>query len=135
MKTFASARRIAVASFIVLGVLLAATTGAAGRSGGGGSGGGGGHCGGGRGGGHGGHTGGHFHGSGGAVFVAAGPWWWVPPFYPPYGSPGVLEEPMEYMQPDAPVAFWYYCQDPPGYYPAVQQCPTQWLLILPRPAP
>ncbi|WP_369337600.1 hypothetical protein [Comamonas guangdongensis] len=23
-------------------------------------------------------------------------------------------------------AFSYYCDDPPGYYPAVQQCSTPW---------
>lgn len=29
---------------------------------------------------------------------------------------------------------WYYCQDPPGYYPYVRDCPTGWLRVAPAPA-
>jgi hypothetical protein len=44
----------------------------------------------------------------------------------------MLEESMEYVQPDAPPGYWYYCQEPAGYYPYVQQCPTEWLTVLPQ---
>lgn len=30
---------------------------------------------------------------------------------------------------------WYYCQDPPGYYPYVQDCPKGWTTVAPTPAP
>ena len=38
--------------------------------------------------------------------------------YPDYGSSG-------YSQPHAS-QYWYYCQNPSGYYPYVQQCTTNW---------
>ena len=38
--------------------------------------------------------------------------------YPDYGSSG-------YSQPHAS-QYWYYCQNPSGYYPYVQQCSTNW---------
>ena len=28
--------------------------------------------------------------------------------------------------------YWYYCQNPAGYYPSVPQCPTQWLQVAPQ---
>jgi hypothetical protein len=37
---------------------------------------------------------------------------------PDYGAYG-------YSQPYAS-QYWYYCQDPVGYYPYVQQCGTAW---------
>jgi len=38
--------------------------------------------------------------------------------YPDYGSYG-------YSQPYA-TQYWYYCQNPAGYYPYIQQCSTNW---------
>lgn len=29
--------------------------------------------------------------------------------------------------------FWYYCPDPQGYYPYVNQCPKGWLKVVPTP--
>ncbi|SER71396.1 hypothetical protein SAMN05421690_10587 [Nitrosomonas sp. Nm51] len=29
--------------------------------------------------------------------------------------------------------YWYYCQDPDGYYPYVKQCPGGWLRVNPHP--
>ncbi len=86
--------------------------------------------------------------------------WWGPsvyvgaPFWYPYGyaypyaypyafpyaaypPPVVVEEsaPPLYTQ-DAPQAqYWYYCQNPPGYYPYVNQCPAGWLQVVPQPTP
>jgi len=32
-----------------------------------------------------------------------------------------------------PVAgYWYYCQDPAGYYPTVASCPGGWTQVAPR---
>ncbi len=28
--------------------------------------------------------------------------------------------------------YWYYCTDPEGYYPTVQECPGGWLKVLPQ---
>jgi len=32
-------------------------------------------------------------------------------------------------------AYWYYCTDYGAYYPYVQRCPTEWLKVVPQPAP
>ncbi len=66
------------------------------------------------------------------VFIAPG-FWWPPdswgPDYPPYGEPPV------YGQPETqPQYYWYYCQDPQGYYPYVQQCPGGWQTVVPPPS-
>jgi hypothetical protein len=154
MKTSIGARRITVA-LVVLAVLLGTPPGHAGpaSSAGGGRGGGSGSQGG-WGGGHGGRSGqfhgnhgnsrhfhgGHFHGrhfGGSGVFLGVTPWWYAPYwhypssywYYPPpyvYGPP----EPPAYVERPA---YWYYCQAPPGYYPYVSQCPTQWLKVAPQP--
>jgi len=59
-----------------------------------------------------------------------GGWWgggvgWDAPYYdygyPDYGSYG-------YSQSYA-AQYWYYCQDPAGYYPYVQQCSTTWQTV------
>lgn len=62
-------------------------------------------------------------------------WWWVAGdiwfFYPgpiyPYPDP--------YMPPliEAPLdpGYWYYCDDPPGYYPYVAECHVPWHAVAP----
>lgn len=59
-------------------------------------------------------------------------WWWIvepnwyfypAPLYPypdPY-LPSVLGA--------APPGYWYYCPDPPGYYPYVAQCFVRWRAV------
>ena len=61
------------------------------------------------------------------IFVAPGFWWGSD--YPPYGEPPVYTPPQTQEQ-----NYWYYCQDPPGYYPYVQQCPGGWQTVVPPPA-
>ncbi|MBV8651679.1 MAG: hypothetical protein JO255_09450 [Alphaproteobacteria bacterium] len=64
-------------------------------------------------------------------------WWWVvgpqwyfypAPIYPypdPYVPPAVAVAP-----PPAPGAVtYYYCDNPQGYYPYVQACPTPWRAV------
>jgi hypothetical protein len=68
----------------------------------------------------------------------------VVPFWAPYpyGYPHVVVSPPPvyvqpaprvYVQPAPPQQYWYYCDDPPGYYPYVQQCPAGWRQVLPSP--
>jgi hypothetical protein len=74
------------------------------------------------------------------------PWWpgfyWGgsivvgPPYYP-YGyyanPPVVVQPPAVTVQPEQ--NYWYYCQEPQGYYPYVKECPGGWMKVLPQPAP
>jgi hypothetical protein len=134
MKTIGDARRVATVALIVLAmaVLPAAPSDAGGGGRGQGQGGGkqgGGHK-------HGERHGKHFHhGSRSAAFIGAGPWWWAPYWYDPWpywqAPPPVIQAPPVYIE-QSPAAYWHYCQDPPGYYPSVQQCPTEWLKVLPQ---
>jgi hypothetical protein len=64
------------------------------------------------------------------------------PYWAPYGYPPVVVEPppQAYVQPSPPVyvqpsppSFWYYCENPQGYYPYVQQCPGGWSQVAPTP--
>lgn len=62
-------------------------------------------------------------------------WWWAvgnllyfysQPVYPypdPY-APGVVIENAEYSQ-----GYWYYCADPSGYYPYVNECYVPWRAV------
>lgn len=75
-----------------------------------------------------------------------GPGWGGPYYYPPYypyyapyyAEPPIViqQQPEVYDQP-APQTeqqvYWYYCQDPQGYYPYVKQCPSGWLKVVPSP--
>jgi hypothetical protein len=88
------------------------------------------------------HGHGHFHSSFG-VFI--GPGWWGYPYpyypyypypyypypYPYYGTPPQQEN-YEFVQPESP-SYWYFCQNPKGYYPYVKQCPNGWMRVVPTP--
>ncbi|MGA2150781.1 MAG: OmpA family protein [Geobacteraceae bacterium] len=93
-------------------------------------------------GGHGGHV-----GVGVWVGQGWGPWWggsgW--PYYYPYNYPYytappavVQQPPVEYVQPtpqpEGPY-YWYFCQNPEGYYPYVKRCPNGWMKVVPSPPP
>lgn len=62
-------------------------------------------------------------------WIAGGVWYFYPrPVYPypdPY-LPPVVVVPQPGPTPLAPPQYWYYCQNPEGYYPYVTQCPTGW---------
>ncbi len=61
-------------------------------------------------------------------------WWWIVDgawyFYPqpvyPYPDPMV---PPVVVPPQPVRSYWYYCPNPPGYYPYVPACPTQWMAV------
>jgi hypothetical protein len=67
-------------------------------------------------------------------------WWWVvgddwffypaPIYpYPLYVGPDYYYDYYSYYP--APAYYWYYCEDPPGYYPAVQDCNVPWQPVPP----
>lgn len=68
-----------------------------------------------------------FHdGHGGFLFVYPGP---IYPYYPDY-----FMSPPLYEAPQVP-GYWYYCDDPPGYYPYVEECRRPWNTVAPGDAP
>ena len=87
--------------------------------------------------------GGHF-----GVGVWLGPGWWGSyypyypyyPYNPYYGAPPVVapQQPDAYVQPAPQPAepnYWYFCQNPQGYYPYVKKCPSGWMKVVPSPPP
>jgi hypothetical protein len=89
------------------------------------------------------HGGFRGHAEGGPrVFIGPGvwwgaPWWWWGPAYPYYyAAPPVVvpEAPPVYIQPELPPQrpyYWYYCPNPPGYYPYIKECPPGWMTVVP----
>ncbi|CAN5437466.1 hypothetical protein BH11PSE11_BH11PSE11_22990 [soil metagenome] len=93
---------------------------------------------------------GHHHGHGGArvgVYIGAplfwpaysAPYYASPYAYYPYGyryydPPVVAVErtPSVYIEKGQEQASWYYCSNPSGYYPYVQQCPQGWQQVAPQ---
>ena len=75
-------------------------------------------------------------------------WWGAWPYYGAYGYPyyqaaysyPVYTDPPAYDQyqyqptPQAAPAnnFWYYCTEPAGYYPYVQNCSRSWMQVVPQ---
>jgi hypothetical protein len=88
--------------------------------------------------------GGHGHGHFGVDFMIGpgwGPWWGPYPYgygyaYP-YAPPVVIErEPELYIEPQTQEQnYWYFCNDPKGYYPYVKKCPNGWMKVVPSPSP
>ena len=82
-----------------------------------------------------------FHGFGGPrIAIGVGPFWgpyWGPYAYPygdPYAYPPVVVAPSAPLSvAPPPQASWYYCDNPTGYYPYVQQCPGGWRPVVPTP--
>jgi hypothetical protein len=88
-----------------------------------------------------GHHGKHSWGGVG-VSIGVGSYWW--PYWWPYRYPYVYPytySPQIYVQPSQPLSIqppssppvWYYCDNPEGYYPYVQQCPGGWRTVTPSP--
>ncbi|HEY8094862.1 MAG TPA: hypothetical protein VIE65_02055 [Methylobacter sp.] len=107
----------------------------------GGGGHGGGHYGGGWGHGHGGYYGGFGLGLG----LGYGLGYYGAPYYSPYYAypPAVVAVPAAppvYIQQAPPVVqqnpsgYWYYCNDPEGYYPYIKECPQGWQQVEPIPS-
>ncbi len=74
----------------------------------------------------------------GPGFWWGSPFWWGPPFPYSYPSPPVViqqEQPVVVEPAPQPSQYWYYCQNPQGYYPYVQQCPSGWMTVVPPTTP
>ena len=72
------------------------------------------------------------HGVHGAHGGAGSVWFYYPgPIYPypyPYMPPPLYEAPLV-------PGYWYYCDDPPGYYPYVAECRMPWHTVAPGDTP
>jgi hypothetical protein len=75
-------------------------------------------------------------------WIAGGVWYGYPaPIYPypdPYTPPVIVQAPSAAplspqapppAQPQTPAGVWYYCAQPPGYYPYVPTCPSGWQAV------
>lgn len=99
-------------------------------------------------------SGGYYPGYYGAGIYSPGVWspgfynyrsynYWDPFFMrPPIYAPPIMTVPvrppvyiqreeLKVSQPQA--GYWYYCQNPAGYYPTVKNCSRDWILVPPRP--
>jgi hypothetical protein len=74
---------------------------------------------------------------GGSVAVWPFPYFYYPYYYPYYASPPVViqQQPQVYSEPVQQPYYWYYCQNPQGYYPYVKSCPGGWMKVEPHVAP
>jgi len=80
----------------------------------------------------------------------SGSYWWIPgaiglgfglgywAFGPPVQTPPpqtiIIQQPpaVVYTQPPPPQNnYWFYCQNPAGYYPHVPACPGGWMQVVP----
>ena len=94
---------------------------------------------------------GHFHHGARVGVVIGGPLWWPGPgYYAPYApyydyypyspivtmpaQPSVyIEQSQASVSSTAQSAYWYYCDNPEGYYPYIKQCSGQWQKVAPVP--
>ena len=88
----------------------------------------------------------HFHGghrlhghSSFGIFLGPAfgwPYYSAPAYYPPViavpSSPPVY---IEQGQGQDASAYWYYCENPQGYYPYIKECPGGWQTVAPEPPP
>ena len=44
-----------------------------------------------------------------------------------------MEKPQSAAPPQLDPRYWYYCPNPGGYYPYVQECPAGWQQVVPTP--
>ena len=77
--------------------------------------------------------------------LGVGLWELAHPYYPAYSYPQpviIQQAPPDIYIQQAPQpapavaqgqAYWYYCQDPQGYYPYITNCPKGWLKVVPTP--
>jgi hypothetical protein len=50
-----------------------------------------------------------------------------------YVEPGTVGGAMAPAPAPAPRVLWYYCNEPAGYYPYVQECNSPWMKVVPPP--
>lgn len=62
------------------------------------------------------------------------------PYYPPTVITIPVTPPVYIQQPPPPqqqfpAGYWYYCNNPEGYYPYIKECPLGWQQVNPIPPP
>jgi hypothetical protein len=61
---------------------------------------------------------------------------WYPYGYYPTPPVVIQQESPVYVQPEQEQPYyWYYCQDPQGYYPYIKNCPDGWMKVVPEVTP
>ncbi|HWR91636.1 MAG TPA: hypothetical protein VN300_04385 [Desulfobacterales bacterium] len=89
---------------------------------------------------------GHGHHGGTRVFIGGSYWFGPPPFWGPryyYGGPVYYAPPPVIVQPSTgyiergqeEAEYWYYCENPQGYYPYIRSCPGGWMKVVPDTVP
>jgi hypothetical protein len=95
---------------------------------------------------HGGGWRGGWYGPGVGIYLGGPVYWggWWPyaygyPYAYPYAYPGYVPAyPPVYIEKNeqpAPTNYWYYCQEPAGYYPYVRECGQAWITVVPQNVP
>lgn len=91
----------------------------------------------------------HHRGARIGVFIGAPlvwPWYYTPPYhyYPYPAAVAVPASPPVYIErgngaasspQQSAYSYWYYCNNPDGYYPYVKECPAGWQKVVPQPPP
>jgi hypothetical protein len=82
---------------------------------------------------------------GGSFWAGPPPFWGPAPWYPRYyyGGPVYYGPPPAFVQPSVGYIqrgheesdYWYYCDNPQGYYPYVKSCPGGWMKVVPETVP
>jgi hypothetical protein len=87
---------------------------------------------------------------GGSFWFGPPPYWrpaprpWCRPCYPRYyGGPVYYAAPPIYLAPQRVYVqqvpeeadYWYYCEDPKGFYPYIKSCPGGWMKVVPETVP
>lgn len=82
------------------------------------------------------HAGAHGGGHARVGVVIGGPLFWPGYYYPPpyYAAPLVAAPPPVYIErsDETDDQYWYFCRNPKGYYPYVQECPAGWVPVTPQ---
>ena len=94
---------------------------------------------------------GHGHNGGTRVFIGGSFWFAPPPYWGPpawgpanyYGAPAyygpppvIVQQPPVYVQRgQAESDYWYYCDNPQGFYPYIKSCPGGWMKVVPETVP
>jgi len=63
-----------------------------------------------------------------------GGWGAYPSYFPDYDPTQGMSREEQFPTPEEPV-YWYYCEEPRGYYPYVKSCPQGWMQVVPRQIP
>jgi hypothetical protein len=81
---------------------------------------------------------GFYGGYGYGGYGLGSPYYYPPPYVYPQtvivpATPPVYNQQLQIQPAQAQTSYWYYCEDPEGYYPYVKDCPAGWLQVVPQP--